>query len=89
MTNTTEKTEEQIARDKSAVDAMRNAKSNMDAALARITDLERSLAYSVTYLSAAKGYISSNVYCYLTGGTQQSVHQRIDAEIAQLRKTLG
>lgn len=41
MTVTTEKTEEQIAKEKAAVEAMRDAKSNMDAALTRITDLER------------------------------------------------
>lgn len=85
----TEKTEEQIAKDKAAVEAMRNAKSNMDAALSRITDLERSLAYAADCLSKAKGYISSNVYCYPVSGNTQTVHNHIDGQVSQLRKTLG
>lgn len=43
MNSTIEKTDEQIAKDKAAVEAMKNAKSNMDAALQRIALLESRL----------------------------------------------
>jgi len=82
----TEVSEEKIARDKAAVDAMRNAKSNMDAALARISTLETALAYARDNLSRVKGYISPNVYTY---GAQGTVHAAIDDMIAHAAKALG
>lgn len=85
----TEKTEEQIAKEKAAVEAMRNAKSNMDTALTRISDLERSLTYAADCLSKARAFISANVYLYPTNGQSLSVHSHIDAQLQQIRKTLG
>lgn len=84
----TDKTEEQIAKEKASVDAMKNAKSNMDAAISRISSLELALGRAVNDLIRAKNNISPNVYCYPSGGTPMLVHQRIDAEIAALRKVL-
>lgn len=84
-----EKTEEQIAKEKAAVEAMRNAKANMDAALARITDLERSLAYALDCLKGSKNYISASVYSYPVNSTAKSIHALIDDQIAQARRPLG
>ena len=85
----TDKTEEQIAKDKAAVEAMRNAKSNMDAALTRIATLENALGRAISDLKRAKHDISPSVYCYPNGGsTAQTIHARIDAEIAAHVKVL-
>lgn len=83
-----DKTEEQAALDKAAVDAMKNAKSNMATVLSRVETLERALTYAISALRAAKDDISPRVYCYHTGGSQQSVHSRIDASIAEASKVL-
>lgn len=85
----TDKTEEQVAKEKAAVEAMRNAKANMDTALRRITDLENALNRAIEDLKRAKRDISPNVYCYPSGGSnQQTIHARIDAEIASHAKVL-
>lgn len=84
----TDATEEKIARDKAAVDAMRNAKSNMDAALARISALESALQNARDHLLQSKGYIAAGVYTY-PGQSQSTVHDRIDGYIAAANKALG
>ena len=85
----TNKTEEQVAKDKAAVEAMRNAKANMDTALGRIAGLENALSRAIEDLKRAKRDISPGVYCYPDGGrNQQTVHARIDAEIASHAKVL-
>lgn len=84
----TNKTEEQIAKEKASVDAMKNAKSNMDAAISRIPSLELALDRAMNDLRRAKGDIGANVYCYPSGGAAKKVHERIDDEIAALRKVL-
>jgi hypothetical protein len=84
----TDKTEEQLAKEKASVDAMKNAKANMDAALSRISSLELALMRATESLIRAKANIGSNVYCYPSGGAAKLVHQRIDEEIADLRKVL-
>lgn len=81
-------TEEKIARDKAAVDAMRNAKSNMDYALARISTLESALNNARDAIRQAKGYIAAGVYTY-PGQHQSTVHDRLDAYIAAADKALG
>lgn len=55
----TDITEEKVARDKAAVDAMRNAKANMDYALTRISTLERALKDARDAIAHAKGYIAA------------------------------
>lgn len=86
----TDRTEEQIARDKAAVDAMRNAKSNMDAALARITTLEGALKYARDNLTAAKQWVSPNCYTYTgSGRDQRTVHAFVDEAVAHATKALG
>lgn len=85
-----DRTEEQIARDKAAVDAMRNAKSNMDAALVRITTLESALKYARDNLTNTKQWVSASVYTYTgSGRDQKSVHAVIDDAVAHATKALG
>ena len=84
----TDKTEEQVAKDKAAVEAMRNAKANMDTTLKRIETLENALGRAINDLKRAKQDISPNVYCYPADNNRQTVHSRIDAEIALLVKVL-
>lgn len=84
-----EKTEEQIAKERASVEAMRNAKANMDAALSRISTLETALTSCVKALRETKGFISPNVYTYPVQNQTTSVHARIDywADLGQ--KALG
>jgi len=84
-----DRTEEQIARDKAAVDAMRNAKSNMDAALARIATLESALTSARGDLGRAKAFIGQGAYAYPDGSNRVSVHDYIDSMIARATKALG
>lgn len=85
----TEKNDEQIARDKAAIEAMKNAKSNMAVALDRIALLERTLTSAISYLKFAKGDISPSVYCYPSENQRQrTVHARIEDQIASLEKVL-
>jgi hypothetical protein len=82
----TDKTEEQIAKDKAAVDAMRNAKSNMDAALARISTLEEALSGAIGGLLEAKRYISPSAYVY---GGAKTAHHHIEGYVCDATKALG
>lgn len=82
-----ERTEEQVARDKAAIESMRHAKSNMDTALKRIETLEWAVKNAIDALKRAKADISPSVYCYPTGSDRMTVHARIDFEIANLVKS--
>ena len=84
----TDATEEKIARDKAAVDAMRNAKSNMDAALARINTLECALERARANLTRTKDYIGRGAYIY-PGNVSRPVHDAIDEMAADAAKALG
>lgn len=84
-----EKTEEQIAKDKAAVLAMKNAQSNMGAALNRIEDLERALRGASSAIGQLKGYISPSVYTYPSNGNSQTCHAAADSAIAHIAKALG
>ncbi|HEY5409266.1 MAG TPA: hypothetical protein VIJ94_00940 [Caulobacteraceae bacterium] len=85
-----EPTEETTAKHRAAVAAMKGAKTAMDAVLERNAALERALASARDALIDAKRYIARDVYLYRSGGNeQQSVHQLIDAHVAQLQKVLG
>lgn len=73
-----EKTEDQIAREKAAVAAMKNAQANMQAAFDRISTLERGLASAVSALRRAKTFTPS--LAYVSGG-QKTIHADIDGAI--------
>ncbi len=64
-----EKTEEQIARERAAVDAMKNAKASMTGALERIATLESALDDARRSISSLKGYIAPTVYQYSNGSS--------------------
>jgi hypothetical protein len=85
----TETPEDKAARDKAAIEAMRNAKSNMSSALDRVSILERALSDAISALRTAKEDISPKVYTYpFSSSERQTVHARIDASIANLSKVL-
>lgn len=86
MTIIFEKTEEQIAKDKAAVEAMKNAKSNMDAALSRISTLEYELGVARGEMTKFKSFVPKDGYVY---GGQKSMHDVMDAAIARATKALG
>lgn len=77
--------EEKMAREKAAVDSMRNAKANMDQALDRIATLERALSAAADRISRFKGYVGSHVYVYQG---QRTAHQEMDAAISDARSVL-
>lgn len=56
----TDKTEAQIEREKQAVVAMANAKSNMATALERIATLERALSSANDHLGRMKYYVGDH-----------------------------
>lgn len=85
----TDVSEEKIARDKAAVDAMRNAKSNMDAALTRISTLEAALGRARDDLTRTKSFIGTHVYTYGASGNQRTVHDYIDDMVSSATKALG
>lgn len=82
----TEKTEEQIAKDRAAVEAMRNAKANMDTALGRIADLERALSEAALHIKRIKDYVPAAAYSY---GGQKTLHNDMDEMILRLMKVRG
>ena len=84
-----EKIEQQAAAQKAAIEAMKNAKSNMAVALDRISLLERTLTSAIGALRQAKDDVSPKVYCYpLDGQRHRTVHERIDSFIAEASKAL-
>ena len=86
MADAPQKSDEQIAKEKAAVEAMKNAKANMDAALARISDLEYALHQSIEWIKRFKGYTPSAAYTY---GGQKTIHAEIDEAVAAILKRLG
>lgn len=85
-----EAAEEQVAREKAQVAAMRNAQSMMSAVIARNTALEGALKNAADQLASTKNYISDKVYCWASDNrAQQTVHARVDSQVAELRKVLG
>ena len=85
----TDKTEEQVAKDRAAIEAMRNAKANMDTALSRIDSLERALDGARSNISRLKTYISPGVYTYPTGSANITCHVAADEMMAAITKVLG
>jgi hypothetical protein len=84
-----EKTEEQIARDRAAVEAMRNAKSNMGAALDRIDTLERALRLASGNISSLKSYIAPGAYTYPVQGNSRKCTDIADDAMAAIAKVLA
>lgn len=85
-----DKTEEQIAKDKAAVLAMKNAQANMSAALERIATLERALSNASSTIGTLRGYISPSVYVYYTGSNANTKCQSVaDDAMALIAKVLG
>jgi hypothetical protein len=84
-----DKTEEQIAKERDAVEAMRNAKANMTAALDRISTLEFALRAAVAALSRCKGYVGASSYTYPASGDRVTCHVEIDRALAEAQAKLG
>lgn len=84
-----EKTEEQIAKERAAVDAMRNAKANMEAGIARVSTLEFALRSLVAAHRGLKDYVGKGAYAYPSNSSNVTVHSRIDESCASAEKALG
>jgi hypothetical protein len=80
-----EKTEEQIAKDRAAVEAMRNAKANMETTLRRIALLESTLGSLIERHKATKKYIGAD--CYVYEG-KKTVHSHIDEAVTAAQAAL-
>ena len=79
-------TDEQIAKERAAVEAMKNARANMDASLNRIRTLENTLADARRSISHYKTYVPSAAYSY---GGQKKLHDVMDECVADITKVLG
>lgn len=81
-----EKTEEQIAKERAAVEAMRNARSNMDAALSRIGTLERQLADDRRSIEYYKTFVPKSAYAFRG---EKTLHDIMDEKVFEITKILG
>lgn len=82
----TEKTEEDIEKDRAAIAAMKNAKSNMEAAIARVSDLERALSRARDSILRFKSFVPEAAYSY---GGKTKLWDEIDAAVADIEKVRG
>ena len=82
-----EKTEEQVERERLAVDAMRNAKANMTSALGRIATLESELKAAALSTTRLGEYISPSVYPY--GNDKTSCQNTAKEAVARIAKVVG
>lgn len=85
----TDKTEEQITREKAAVDAMKNAKASMSGALDRISTLESALRSASSRIGTLKGFIAPNAYLYPTSSTPKRCTEVADEALADIVKVLS
>lgn len=88
----TEKTEAQIDREKSAVAAMKNAKSNMDEVLARVATLERALSNSSNVIARLKRHVGPESQMNWHDGRTDKrdlVVKYADEQIADIAKVLS
>ena len=83
----TAKTDEQIAKERDAVERMKGAKSAMELALSRIGTLESALTTARSRIATFKGYVSPGVYTW--GGNSKTCHSEMDDAIALITKALG
>ena len=84
-----EKTEEQIANEREAVNAMKNAKSNMTLALERINTLESALRQANNVISSLKSYIAPGAYTYPIQGNSRKCTDIADDGMAAISKVLA
>lgn len=84
-----DKTEDQIARERASVDAMKNAKSNMTAVLDRVATLERALSNAAATMSTLKGFIAPGAYTYPISGNSRKCTDLADDGIAAIAKVLA
>lgn len=89
MASEAEKTEEQIERERAAVEAMRNAKANMTASLDRIATLETALKAAKTHILALKGHVGPGSYTYPTDSSRVRCVDYADNAVAGINKVLG
>jgi len=88
----TDKTEAQIDREKSAVAAMKNAKSNMDVVLARVVTLERALSDASSAISRLKRQVGPESKMDWYQGSSEVrdlVTKYADVQIAEIAKVLA
>jgi hypothetical protein len=87
----TDKSEEQISRERAAVEAMKGAKSNMATVLERIVSLERALDNARDALSRIKPFIAPGTYQYASGSTGNNIKcaDAVDNAVAAITKELG
>lgn len=87
-----EKTDTQIEREKAAVAAMTNAKSNMDAVLGRVATLERVLSDASNTIARLNRHVAQeSTMARCDGSAQQSglVTTYADKQIAAIATTLS
>jgi hypothetical protein len=84
-----DKSEEQIARELAAVQAMKGAKSNMEAALGRIGTLESALRSAASTIGTLKGYIAPQVYTYPVNSSSRRCTEVADDAMAAIAKVLS
>lgn len=85
----TDKTEEQIAREKAAIEAMKNAKANMAVALDRVATLERALDNAIAVLRWTKSHVGPSAYIYGQVIPMVKATDYIDERIAEAQRALG
>ena len=83
-----EKTDDQIARERASVEAMKNAKANMATVLDRVTTLERVLADASNTMRQLKTYIAPEAYTYPTG-TPRKCTELADDGMAAIARVLS
>ncbi len=82
----TDKTEEQMDKERAAVDAMRNAKSNMASALGRIETLEKALDRARLEMTEIKKYIPEGAYTYRG---EKRCRSLVEDAVESITKVLG
>lgn len=80
-----DKTEDQIAREREAIEAMKNARANMDRALARNETLQYALNAAKSDLQRVKGWLPVDSYLYESRISQRGA---VDDMIAKIQKVL-
>lgn len=86
----TEKSEEQVAKEKAAVDSLRNVRANMATAFERIETLERALRTAIDHMNEHLKWVSPSVYGFEGGsGNGKSCQSIIRDHIAAAAKVVG
>lgn len=79
-------TDEQIAKERAAVEAMKNARANMDASLNRIRTLEQKLQEALSSLRYYKTFVPAAAYSY---EGKKKLHDIMDECAADIMRVLG